>query len=60
MDVSRKDAIFQPFYRPEYNLMFSSQHHFIFFRQFYTIYERIIKAQQILIAKVDEDLQLRG
>jgi hypothetical protein len=44
MDISKKDGIFQPFYRPEYNLMFSSQHHFIFLRQFYTIYERLIKA----------------
>lgn len=44
-DMDKNTPIFQPFYKPDYNLMISSQQYFIFFKYFYTIYERIIKAQ---------------
>ena len=32
----------------------------MFFRQLYTIYERLIKARQIIEAKVDEELKLKN
>jgi hypothetical protein len=32
----------------------------VFFRQLYTIYERLIKARQIIEAKVDEELKLKN
>jgi histone deacetylase complex regulatory component SIN3 len=48
-----------PFFRPEYKLMFASQNYYIFFKQIYTIYERLIKARELIGTKVDEDLSTR-
>lgn len=36
---------FQPFLKPDYKLMFTSQNYFVFLRQLYTIYERLIMAK---------------
>ena len=40
----------------EYNLIFGTHHFYVLMRQFYTVYERIMKAKQIIESKVDEDL----
>jgi hypothetical protein len=53
--------VFQPYFKPEYKLFFSSQLYFVFFRQLYSLYERLIKAKQIIREKVEEDLtELHG
>ena len=48
--------IFQPYFKPDYKLFYGSQNYFVFFRQIYTIYERLIKAKQIVSVKVEEEL----
>lgn len=40
--------------------MICTQNHYIFFKQVYTVYERLIKAKDLINAKVDEDLIVRG
>mmetsp|Transcript_23282 Transcript_23282/g.17698 ORF Transcript_23282/g.17698 Transcript_23282/m.17698 type:complete len:311 (+) Transcript_23282:2217-3149(+) len=40
----------------EYKLLYGSQFFYIFFKQLYTIYERLIKARELVSAKVEEDL----
>ena len=51
--------IFQPYFKPDYKLMLTSQNYFAFLRQLYTIYERLIMAKSIIDAKVDEDIASR-
>ena len=51
--------ILMPYYRPGYKLMIATQHYYIFFKQVYTIYERLIKAQDLINLKVEEDLMLK-
>ena len=53
-----QNPIFYPFCKPGYNLMYGSQHIYVFLRQFYTIYERLMKAKDIIDEKVNEDLRL--
>ena len=48
-----------PYYKPGYKLMIATQHYYIFFKQVYTIYERLIKAQDLINQKVNEDLLLK-
>lgn len=54
----KASAIFYPFCKPGYNLLFGSQHVYIFLRQFYTIYERLMKAREIIDEKISEELKL--
>ena len=53
------NPVFMPYYKPGYKLMIATQHYYIFFKQVYTIYERLIKASDLINQKVDEDLLLR-
>lgn len=46
-----------PFFRKGYTLMYSTQHLYIFLRFFYTLYERMVKAQELIREKVVEDGQ---
>jgi hypothetical protein len=39
-----------------YNLLYATQNYYVLLRQIYTIYERILKAQQIISDKVNQDL----
>lgn len=52
--------VFQPYFKPGYQLLLGGQNLFVFFKQFYTVYERLIKAQQIISDRVDSDLQHKG
>ena len=45
-----------PEYKKGYSLLYGSIHFYIVFKMFATIYERIVKAKQLIVAKVDEDL----
>lgn len=49
-------SIFTPCFLPKYKLFFGSQYFFIFFKQLYTIYERLLKARDLINSKVEEDL----
>lgn len=40
-------------------MLYGSHHFYVLLRQIYTIYERILKAKQIIEQKVDEDLALK-
>lgn len=55
-----KSPKFMPYYKYNYKLMYGTQQFYIFFKQFYTIYERIIKAKDLINQKVDEDLVQRN
>jgi histone deacetylase complex regulatory component SIN3 len=55
-----QDPIYQPFFKPDYKLCLATQHMFVFFRQLYTIYERVIKAQQIITTLVEQELKLKN
>jgi hypothetical protein len=46
-----------PYYKKDYSLMYSPQHFYVFFRFFYTFYERMVKARELIAQKVDEDEQ---
>lgn len=39
--------------------MFGSQNYYMFFKQIYTIYERLIKARDLINSKIDEDLSFK-
>lgn len=52
-------SIFEPHFRPEYQLMFGSQNYYMFFKQIYTIYERLTKARDLINSKIDEDLSFK-
>jgi hypothetical protein len=49
------NAIFLPYFKPEYNLQYGTQFFYVFFKQFYSIYERLLKAKDLVASKVDED-----
>ncbi|MFS8159917.1 MAG: hypothetical protein ACMG6E_06850 [Candidatus Roizmanbacteria bacterium] len=49
------NAIFMPYFQPEYKLQYGTQFFYIFFKQFYSIYERLIKARDLVSSKVDDD-----
>lgn len=48
-----KSPNFMPYFKRDYKLLFGSQQFYIFFKQFYTIYERLIKARDLINLKVD-------
>lgn len=53
----REQKMFVPFFRPGYTVMYSTQHLYIFMRFFHTLYERMVKAQELIREKVIEDGQ---
>mmetsp|Transcript_33824 Transcript_33824/g.32937 ORF Transcript_33824/g.32937 Transcript_33824/m.32937 type:complete len:119 (+) Transcript_33824:2264-2620(+) len=55
-----ENSIFLPYFKKEYKLMFGSQFFYIYFKQFYTIYERLLKARELVDLKVEEDLKGRA
>jgi hypothetical protein len=58
-DIHREQELsnFMPYFRENYNLFYGTQHFYIFLRMFYTLYERLIKAKNLIYAKVEEDKQ---
>ena len=52
-----KSSVFYPYFKPDYRLMYGSQNFYVILRQIYTIYERIMKAQQLVADKVNEDMK---
>lgn len=55
-----ENPLFMPYYKSNYKLLYGTQHHYIFLRYFYTVYERLIKAKDVIEAKVSEDLAKQG
>lgn len=48
---------FIPYYKKEYNVIFGSPNYFLFFKCFYTIYERLRLAYKIISDKVEDDFK---
>jgi histone deacetylase complex regulatory component SIN3 len=53
-------SIFIPYHTPSYKLIYGTQFFYIFYRQIYTIYERLLKAKELIDAKVESDLKERA
>ena len=48
-----------PAYKDGYSVMFGTQYFFLVFKMLATIYERLVKAKQLIQAKVEDDLANR-
>lgn len=45
-----------PAFKPGYSLLLGSSHFYFVFKMIATIYERLVKARQLIAEKVSEDL----
>jgi hypothetical protein len=53
-----KKEQFIPYFKKEYNVIFGSPNYFLFFRCFYTMYERLRLTYKIISDRVDDDFKL--
>ena len=58
MAVTKQDLLI-PAYKDGYSVMFGTQYFFLVFKMIATIYERLVKAKQLIQAKVEDDLANR-
>ena len=52
-----EDGLLAPGFKPSYSLLFGSSHFYMVFKMIATIYERLLKAKQLIKEKVEEDLE---
>ncbi|CDW73125.1 paired amphipathic helix protein sin3a-like [Stylonychia lemnae] len=55
-----QNSPFYPYHKPEYRLLYGSQNFYVILRQIYTIYERLMKAHQLVADKVQDDMNSRN
>ena len=56
-DLNLEESLFVPHFKKGYSLLYAPSNIFMFIKFFYALYERILKAKDLIIDKILEDLQ---